>query len=76
MTFSEFDNITNQLQANSNDTFTSSSVGTNTNNGELFIKEAALTKGFLDYTDLLKIYVYKKNDLNFFNFFVLSGIYF
>ncbi|MCR5064922.1 MAG: recombination protein RecF [Bacteroidales bacterium] len=37
-----------------------------------FLKSLALTKGFLNYRDLLKVYLYDEEDPNLFNFFVLN----
>lgn len=35
-----------------------------------FLKTLALTKGFLNYKDLLKVYLYEKEDPNLFGFFI------
>lgn len=35
-----------------------------------FLKTLALTKGFLSYKDLLKVYLYEKEDPNLFDFFI------
>lgn len=35
-----------------------------------FLKTLALTKGFLNYKDLLKVYLYEKEDPNLFDFFI------
>lgn len=38
--------------------------------GTAFLKTLALTKGFLNYKDLLKVYLYEENDPNLFKFFI------
>lgn len=38
--------------------------------GTAFLKTLALTKGFLNYKDLLKVYLYEDDNPNLFNFFV------
>lgn len=42
------------------------------NNDVPFIQDAALIKGFLDYTDLLNVYYHKEEKPNLFNLIVLS----
>ena len=38
--------------------------------GTAFLKSLALTKGFLNYKDLLKVYLYEDDNPNLFNFFI------
>lgn len=38
--------------------------------GTAFLKSLALTKGFLNYKDLLKVYLYDEDDPNLFKFFI------
>lgn len=38
--------------------------------GTAFLKALALTKGFMNYKDLLKVYLYEESDPNLFKFFI------
>lgn len=67
--FSEFD-LTGQLQAASEVRYIFGSAAS-TNNVP-FIQTAARVKGFLDYTDLLKVYLHSEPRPNLFELIVLS----
>lgn len=66
LTFSEIDDQ-NRRVLNS-DVYKFSS--TNSNNNVSFIKESSLLNGFLDYTDLLKIYLKSEPNPNLFNLII------
>lgn len=67
--FSEFDSSTNQILSGTEITYLFSDVGSNHN--VLFIKNTALIKGFLDYTDLLKVYFHNEPEPNLFELIIL-----
>lgn len=52
--------------------YTFSSESSNTNTNFLFIQNASLVKGFLDYTDLLKVYFHNDPEPNLFELIVLN----
>jgi len=52
--------------------YTFSSESTRTNTNSLFIQNASLIKGFLDYTDLLKVYFHNDPEPNLFDLIVLK----
>ncbi|MCA4810597.1 ATP-binding cassette domain-containing protein [Empedobacter stercoris] len=62
LTFSEFDEYSKIINSN-NLKFSNSG----SNNNVAFIKEASLISGFLDYTDLLKIYLKSEPNPNLFD---------
>jgi energy-coupling factor transporter ATP-binding protein EcfA2 len=68
--FSDLDNISNAILPGTNLEYYFSSIATNTN--VPFIQTAALVKGFLDYTDLLKVYLHQEPEPNLFKLIVLS----
>ncbi|GEC80152.1 hypothetical protein [Flavobacterium aquatile] len=70
ITFSEFSNTPFQLLPGTEEEYTFGSV-TSDNNIE-FIQTASLVKGFLDYTDLLKVYLHKEERPNLFDLIVFS----
>jgi len=70
ITFSDIDSVTNKPIEGTDQEFHFGSV--NSNNTVNFIKDAALIKGFLDYTDLLDIYSYKVANPNLFKLIVLK----
>lgn len=70
ITFSEFTNPLLQIISGTNEEYVFGSTG-HDNNIE-FIKTASLVNGFLDYTDLLKVYLHKEERPNLFDLIVLS----
>ena len=70
ITFSEFTNPPHQIISGTNEEYMFGSIGYD-NNIE-FIKTASLVNGFLDYTDLLKVYLHKDERPNLFDLIVLS----
>lgn len=66
--FSDFDNFGNIINGTN---FTYQFTDTTFNHNVQFIQNAALVKGFLDYTDLLKIYFHDDPQPNLFNLVVL-----
>ncbi len=68
--FSDYDFATKSLINGSEQEFSFSTKGST--NNVAYIKTTALTKGFLDYTDLLKVYFHQDSQPNLFELVVLS----
>lgn len=67
----DYDTVTGQV---SNELVYRFCDGVNNTNviGTGYLKSLALTKGFLNYRDLLKVYLYENNNPNLFEFFILT----
>lgn len=70
LTFSEFANSPFQIVSGTEEEYVFGSVVSD--NHIQFIQTASLVKGFLDYTDLLKVYLHKEERPNLFDLIVLS----
>lgn len=71
--FSEFNNsFPLQIVPNTNEEYTFGSVPAQSDNDIQFIQIASQVKGFLDYTDLLKVYLHNEDNPNLFDLIVLS----
>lgn len=70
ITFSQFDNTSLQLVSGSDEEYMFGD--TFSDNNIPFIQTASLVNGFLDYTDLLKVYLHKEERPNLFDLIVLS----
>lgn len=70
ITFSEFNNPPLQILPGTEEEYTFGSVASD--NNIQFIQTASLVKGFLDYTDLLKVYLHKEARPNLFDLIVFS----
>lgn len=70
--FAEFDNTTFNKLPLPEEEYAFTDIDATTNNNVSFIRQAALTKGFLDYTDLLKVYLHEEPNPNLFELIVLS----
>ncbi|NVM65081.1 energy-coupling factor transporter ATP-binding protein EcfA2 [Mucilaginibacter sp. SG538B] len=70
LSFSDYDLSTNKLTENTENNFIFGS--TNSTNNQAFIQSSSLVKGFLDYTDLLKVYFYSGINPNLFDLIVLN----
>lgn len=68
--FSDFDANTATIIAGTNTSYFFGTKGSN--HAVQFIQTAALVKGFLDYTDLLKVYLHDDPEPNLFKLIVLS----
>lgn len=68
--FSDYDTSTNQILSGTEVSHLFSDV--NSNHNVLFIQNTALVKGFLDYTDLLKVYFHTEPEPNLFELIILS----
>lgn len=68
--FSEFDVNTASILPGTNTSYVFATAGSN--HAVQFIQTAALVKGFLDYTDLLKVYLHDDPEPNLFELIVLS----
>jgi len=72
VSFAEFDDTTLSRLPVPIEAYQFSDLNATTNNNVPFIRQAALTKGFLDYTDLLKVYLHDEPNPNLFDLIVLS----
>ena len=71
--FSDFSNsYPLQIVPNTNEEYTFGSVLADSDNDIQFIQTASQVKGFLDYTDLLKVYLHNEEKPNLFELIVLS----
>ncbi len=70
ITFSDIDNTTSDIILGTEVNYKFGSAGST--NQVPFIQTAALVKGFLDYTDLLKVYLHSEPTPNLFDLIVLS----
>lgn len=70
ITFSEFNNSPPQIIQGTEEEYTFGSAGSD--NDVQFIQTASLVKGFLDYTDLLKVYLHQEERPNLFDLVVFS----
>ncbi|MFT3904668.1 MAG: hypothetical protein QM727_15960 [Niabella sp.] len=68
--FSEYDTLTNQILGGTEISYTFSNV--NSDHDVLFIQNTALIKGFLDYTDLLRVYFHNESEPNLFELIILN----
>lgn len=68
--FSEFNNPPLQILPGTEEEYAFGSTGFD--NNVLFIQTASLVKGFLDYTDLLKVYLHQEERPNLFDLIVFS----
>ncbi|RBQ12079.1 ATP-binding protein [Pedobacter miscanthi] len=68
VTFSEINDSDGKITAS--EVFSTSNVGSN--NNVPFIKDSSLLNGFLDYTDLLKIYLKSEPNPNLFNLIIIN----
>lgn len=69
LSIGDYDAATNSIVGAVNYSFTSGADNTHIEN-TAFIKALALSKGFLNYRDLLKVYLYDEKNPNLFDFFV------
>lgn len=70
VTFSDYDAASVDLIANTASSFVFASI--NSTNNQPFIQTSSLVKGFLDYTDLLKVYFHSGARPNLFELIVLN----
>lgn len=70
VTFANFNNDTRDIIPNTQETFLFSN--SLSNNQIEFIQVASLVNGFLDYTDLLKVYLHEEEQPNLFDLIVLT----
>lgn len=70
--FAEFDDTTFSKLPVPEEEYVFTDTDATTNNNVPFIRQAALIKGFLDYTDLLKVYLHEEPNPNLFELIVLS----
>jgi len=68
--FSDYDTSTNQILSGTEVSHLFSDV--NSDHNVLFIQNTALIKGFLDYTDLLKVYFHNEPAPNLFELIILN----
>jgi energy-coupling factor transporter ATP-binding protein EcfA2 len=68
--FSDYDTSTNEILSGTEVSHLFSDV--NSDHNVLFIQNTALVKGFLDYTDLLKVYFHNEPEPNLFELIILS----
>ena len=67
----EYNPVTKEVKNGVNLSFTDRSDNTKVVD-TAYLKALALSKGFLNYRDLLKVYLYEENNPNLFDFFVLK----
>ena len=69
LTIGDYNDITGEID-NTVDYRYAESVDNTNVAGTAFLKALSLTKGFLNYKDLLKVYLYEDNNPNLFKFFI------
>lgn len=69
LTIGDYNDITEEVD-NTVDYRYAESVDNTNVAGTAFLKALSLTKGFLNYKDLLKVYLYEDNNPNLFKFFI------
>ena len=71
LTIGDYDIVTGQVSKELTYRFCNGINNTNVG-GTAYLKSLALTKGFLNYRDLLKVYLYDNSNPNLFEFFILN----
>lgn len=72
LSFADYDEQSNSIFDNSQQSYISSSVNVNSDNSIDFIKEASVTTGFLDYLSLLEVFLVGDDKKKFFDFVTLK----